>query len=629
MNLKRHSLIVTIIFSMIFIAGCKGCNNGKSILNFKDEAIPYLEKIKLLKKSAPVKERIKKLVISEIKKDAPVPLVSEIDIFFATSVTKAEINPSGKEGKCKYDFIYKESAEDKILKLIRGEIIFNYIWKETLKRWVEIRYEVETKKQEDMGSIKGQVINSITKDPIIGAIVYGEKRTKTSHEYTLACRTNNDGYFLINYVSVGNYYVYGTKEGFLKNLIVNVAVEKDKTTDIGTIYLLSQKTTQVATIRGRVIDKSKNLIKEATVCLESVQKKEALPIITSTSSEGNYTLSFVSPGRYKIIAQKEGISNFINVTITKGEVEEKQVIKVEDIVFNNYPPIISDLKPDRNILGINETTAITAKVKDLDNDKLWYYWSCNEGIFVQACEEKAIWQTPSIEGNYKITISVKDKKSGESSFSINIPVVYSIKTKDISPTDLCYEGIYLYVIDNKSNYIRKIHSEKDKIVTQILVSLPPSQICFSGITYDGKYFYLADKASDKIYKVSKEGKIISSFDSPGHSPQGLTYDGKYLWNADYGDNKLYKINPENGEMVTSFNSPGSSPRGLTFDGNYLWNSDSGSDSIYQIDPSTGIVITSFSAPGKAPRGVVHDGTYLWCIDEDVATIYRLRLGDYL
>lgn len=628
MNLKRHFLIATIIFSMLFIASCKGCNWGKSVPNFKDEAIPYLEKMRLLKKSAPVEERIKELVISEIKKDIPTPLVSKINIFFATSIAKTEINSSGKEGKCKYNFIYKESEEDKVLKLISGKITFNYIWKETLKNWVEIRHGIEEKKQEDTGSIKGRIINGITKDPIMGAIVYGEERTKTPHEYTLAYRTNNEGYFLINYVCVGNYYVYGIKEGFLKNLTVNIVVEKDKTTDIGTIYLLSQETTKVATIRGRVVDNSRNLVKEATVYLESAQKKETLPI-TSTSSEGNYTLSFVFPGEYKLIARKEDISNFINVTVTKREVEKKQVIKVEDIILNNHPPIISEVKLDRNILGVNEVTTITVKAKDLDNDKLWYYWSCNEGIFVQTCQEEAIWQAPSIEGNYRVTVLAKDKKSGETSFSINIPIVYSIKTKDISPIDLCYEGVYLWMVDNKSNYIRKIHPGKNEIVTQVLVLLERPQICFSGITYDGRYFYITDKANDKIHKVSKEGKVITSFDSPGHSPQGLVYDGKYLWNADYGNNKLYKIDPENGEMITSFNSPGSSPRGLAFDGNYLWNSDSGSDAIYQIDPSTGVVITSFPAPGKDPRGIVHDGTYFWCIDEGVATIYRLRLSDYL
>ncbi|MDI6785509.1 MAG: hypothetical protein QMD92_02255 [bacterium] len=318
----------TIIFFMIFIAGCKGCNHEKNTLDFKEKTVSFSEKIRLLKKSVPAKERIKESATSNIKKEI---LVSEINIFFDTSIPRVEISPSRKEGCCKYDFIYKESKEDELLKLIRGRITFNYIWKETLKRWVEVKHEVKIKNPKDMGSIKGRIVNGVTKDPVVEAIVYGEERTQIPYEYTLICRTNNDGYFLINHVSIGRYYVYGTKEGFIKNLIVNVAVEKDKTIDIGTIYLLSQKTTKAVNIKGRVIDKSGNLIKEATIYMESIPKKEDLPI-TATSSIGKYTLSFASPGKYKVIAQKENISNFIYLTITKKEVEEKQAIEAEDIL---------------------------------------------------------------------------------------------------------------------------------------------------------------------------------------------------------------------------------------------------------------------------------------------------------
>lgn len=610
---------------MIFIAGCEGCNHKEDISNFKEKTISCSEKIKLLKKSVPSKKRIEELVIPEIKKDI---FVSEINIFFDTSIVKAEINSYGKEGCCKYDFVYKESKDNKILELIRGEITFNYLWKETLKRWVEIKYKVEIKKQEDIGSIKGRVINGVTKDPVVGAVMYGEECTRTPHEYTLTCRTNNDGYFLIDYVSIGHYYVYGIKEGFLKNLMVNVGVKKEKVTNIGTIYLLPQETIKTTTVRGKVLDKSGNLIKEAIIYLKNTFKKEAL-FVTTTSSQGRYALSSISPGKYKVIAQKEDISNFINLTVTEEEVKEKQIIEAEDIILENYSPIISYLKTDQNILGVNEATTIIVKAKDIDQDKLYYYWNCDKGNFIRTCEEKAFWQTPSTEGNYKISVLVKDKKGGEANLSINIPIVHSIKTKDVLPVGLCYDGSQLYVVDGKTNHIRKIHPETGEITSHAIVSLPQLLTYFSGIACEGKYFYIADKANNKIYKISKKGELISFFNSPGHSPQGLAFDGKYLWNADYSDNRIYKINPENGEVITSFNSAGTSPRGLTYGGNYLWNSDSGSDSIYQIDPSTGIVITSFSTPRGDPRGIVYDRTYLWCADEGVAIIYKLNLNDYL
>jgi YVTN family beta-propeller protein len=541
---------------------------------------------------------------------------------------KVEISPTGKEGSCIYNFIYKESKADKVLKFIRGVISFNYIWNDTLRSWVEVGYKVEAKKKEEMGAIRGRIINAITKDPIIGALVYGEEKSKIPHEYTLAYRTNSEGYFTINYVPIGTYYVYATKEGFLKNVAVNILVRKDKTTDMGTLYLLPQVTTKVTTIKGRVLDKADNLIPGATVYLESTNKTEALPI-TTTSSKGQYTLSFISPGDYRVVAQKEMIKSFIDLTITEEEVTKKQIIKVEDIIFDNRPPNIKELKPDRKILGTSETTIIKAKVKDLDNDKLWYFWSCQEGRFLQIFENEATWETPSKEGNYKITITVKDKRSGEANLTIDIPIVYSIKGFDISPVGLCYDGEYLYLVDNKTNTITKVHPHREKEDEKIILTNLEKRVSFSGIAYDGKYFYLSDKDNDLVYKVSKKGEVITSFPSPGHSPQGLVFDGNYLWNGDYIDNKLYKINLSTGEPIHYFDSPGNSPRGLAFDGNYLLNSDSGSDTIYQIDPSTGTVIDSFPAPGKDPRGIVYDGIYLWCINEDVATIYRLRLSDYL
>ncbi|MBU2599464.1 carboxypeptidase regulatory-like domain-containing protein [bacterium] len=588
----------------------------------------WAKKERLLKESAPPKEKIKEVVISEIQKGTTISSTSEVNVFFATSIVRVEMNSASNKGNSTYDFVYKESKENEVLRLIRGVITFNYLWKEILKIWVEIGHQVKTKPPEDMGIITGRVINALTHNPMAGVLVYGEEHTKTPHGYTLSYRTNNEGCFSIEYIPVGSYYIYAKKEGFTKSLLVGVEVKKDKRTDLEVISLLPRETSKITLLKGRVIDKSTTPIMGATVYLENSLEKKALSI-TTTNLKGEYTLSLVSLGRYKLVASKESISNYVNLTITEDEATKKQVIKVEDIIFSNHPPFISLLKADRKIIGVNETTVIKVKAKDLDNDRLWYYWGCDKGNFIQIGEEEAIWQTPFINGTYQVSVTVKDKKSGEAFSSINLPICYSIKTKDILPVDLCYHKNLLYLVDNKSNYIRQFSLTKGEEVSKILVSLPQPQFSFSGITYDGSQFYIADKENDKIYKVSKKGEIISSFNSPGDTPQGLAYDGKHIWNVDYRENKLYKINPENGEVISSFNSSGSSPRGLAFDGSYLWNSDSGSDFIYKIDFSTGVVVASFSAPRGDPRGLVYDGTYLWCIDEGVATIYRLKISDYL
>ena len=70
--------------------------------------------------------------------------------------------------------------------------------------------------------------------------------------------------------------------------------------------------------------------------------------------------------------------------------------------------------------------------------------------------------------------------------------------------------------------------------------------------------------------------IVSSFASPGPSPQGLAWDGTHLWLADDSTDTIYKINPLDGFVDFSFSSPGLEPKGLTYEGTYLWNIDNNS-----------------------------------------------------
>jgi len=63
--------------------------------------------------------------------------------------------------------------------------------------------------------------------------------------------------------------------------------------------------------------------------------------------------------------------------------------------------------------------------------------------------------------------------------------------------------------------------------------------------------------------------IISSYESPGPSPQGLTWDGKNIWVVDDSTNIIYKIDPLVGKTIFSFALKSIKSRGITWDGNFI------------------------------------------------------------
>jgi len=121
-------------------------------------------------------------------------------------------------------------------------------------------------------------------------------------------------------------------------------------------------------------------------------------------------------------------------------------------------------------------------------------------------------------------------------------------------------------------------------------------------------------------------RIISSYPSPGPSPQGLAWDGKNLWVADDSTNLIYKVNPSTGETILSFASPSLEARGLALDGHHLILSESQNSKIYILETSgkeLGEVISLFDTHikidnkklKKGIRGLTWDGKFLYFVIE--------------
>jgi len=117
-----------------------------------------------------------------------------------------------------------------------------------------------------------------------------------------------------------------------------------------------------------------------------------------------------------------------------------------------------------------------------------------------------------------------------------------------------------------------------------------------------------------------ETNILSSFPTPGPSPQGLGWDGAFLYLSDDSTDTIYKIDPNDGSVIVAFPSPGPEPKGLTSDTTHIWSLDDSLRCIYQLDKETGAVIDSLSLPAEVNysptkefpfHGLLWDGQYFY------------------
>ncbi len=192
------------------------------------------------------------------------------------------------------------------------------------------------------------------------------------------------------------------------------------------------------------------------------------------------------------------------------------------------------------------------------------------------------------------------------------------------PTELAWDGEYLWVAENDEGKIYQINSSTGAEIYSF--NSPGDEP--SGLTWDGLYLWCADWNEDKIYQINAStGAVIYSFDSPGSQPTGLAWDGQYLWNADNAPGTIFKINSSTGVVVASFDSPSVDPKGLAWDGQYLWVSITPEAKIYKIDPSNGVVVNFAYDPGDYASGLAWDGQYLWESDHYAHNVNKLNIVD--
>jgi hypothetical protein len=192
------------------------------------------------------------------------------------------------------------------------------------------------------------------------------------------------------------------------------------------------------------------------------------------------------------------------------------------------------------------------------------------------------------------------------------------------PTALCYDGIYLWLADRKTDSLYRINPENGEVVGSY--EAPGYQI--EGLTWEKYSIWALDIEEKAILRFNPASgvneKIIYA---PCDDPQGLAYDGNYLWIGDMTKDRIYQISTDDGTTIREIKSPSGNPTGLAYDGRYLWVADRLDDMIYMVVPENGNVAMSIPSPSKYPRGVAYDGTSLWNVDYQSDSLYQIKLDD--
>ncbi len=152
---------------------------------------------------------------------------------------------------------------------------------------------------------------------------------------------------------------------------------------------------------------------------------------------------------------------------------------------------------------------------------------------------------------------------------VNGSTVRTIPSPLPSPTGLVYDGTGLWISSPEQPEILKINILSGEIIKRTGVQ----RLQISSLAWDGENLLGYDRITKIIYKINKEtGEIISSIKIPGFSAGGILFFDGNIWVSDPLSALIYKLNPE-GKILSTYSSPGQKPQGLTYDGAYLWNSD--------------------------------------------------------
>jgi mono/diheme cytochrome c family protein len=133
---------------------------------------------------------------------------------------------------------------------------------------------------------------------------------------------------------------------------------------------------------------------------------------------GNYLITEVPLGTFKIIAQSEGIQVAQSIDTKPFNPDTKLLNPVNLILQNSRPRIMAviaaiDGKGVRKVEP-GATVVVTTKAEDVDGDNLTYKWgvSASQDTFTSVNESTVKWTLPKSKGLHSIYVMVSDRKGG-------------------------------------------------------------------------------------------------------------------------------------------------------------------------------------------------------------------------
>lgn len=150
------------------------------------------------------------------------------------------------------------------------------------------------------GAVSGRVVHGLTGEPVRKAMV-----TLTTQRTTVEGMTGSDGTFRIAQVQPGEYRMTATRTGFLRGTYpAAVKVEAGQTVTGIEIRMNPQ-----SVVAGKVVDEDGDPVERAFVSLVPSRGASARrgPMLGGATNDlGEFRLSGVAPGRYYVVARREG-----------------------------------------------------------------------------------------------------------------------------------------------------------------------------------------------------------------------------------------------------------------------------------------------------------------------------------
>jgi protocatechuate 3,4-dioxygenase beta subunit len=153
------------------------------------------------------------------------------------------------------------------------------------------KFKIEIKDASQFGSISGRVKDATTGKPINGAKITASK----NGEVVGSVSTTTKGTYVLAGLSPATYNVIAKKDGY-DSVEVDVVVSAGK--DTVQNFELYPEDAEVGIVKGIVVDKDGNPIKDATVHLDGKR--------TETNKNGEFIFRNVKPGEYTVKASKAG-----------------------------------------------------------------------------------------------------------------------------------------------------------------------------------------------------------------------------------------------------------------------------------------------------------------------------------